>query len=125
LAIQHTTDKPLLYSHNIAKTSIDQYVSETSVGMSESFEEELRKVCFSSPRPKSRANKAQLQLNLENAEKTYGKSSSRCRMIQIIIDDFTAKHQHSTNDSKQSSPTEESRQPGGLQLPFRPKTERS
>jgi hypothetical protein len=64
----------------------------------------------------------QLQLNLENAENTYGKSSSPCQIIQKIIDDFTAKHQLAGHG--QSSPPLKGESPrlNGLQLPFRPKT---
>jgi len=72
--------------------------------MSESFEEELKK----------------LQLNLENAEKTYGKSSSPCRIIQRIIDDFTAKREISGDGPSPAESLQNS-----LQLPFRPKTSRS
>jgi hypothetical protein len=79
--------------------------------MSESFEEELRKVCMRAIFYTRRSLTAQLQLNLENAEKTYGPSSAPCQAIRRIIDDFIASHE----------PPPESQQ-NGLQLPFRPKS---
>jgi len=40
-----------------------------------------------------------LRLNLDNAEKTYGKGSQPCRIIQQIIDEYVKKNKSTTEQT--------------------------
>jgi hypothetical protein len=73
-----------------------------STKMADEYEQELEKVLLNLRTIFVQINPdipLQLLLNLENAEKTYGKDSKPYQIVKVIIDKFKEDHQRSVSSN--------------------------